>query len=151
MTRKEKAEALRSIIEDCIKQDMPKYKIATKLGIQQATLCAYLSELNIEYKGQQNKKGQQKGPNKYKPALYYIDNKLPITSWILLQKLVRDGIKEYKCECCQLESWQGSKNNLVLELHHKDGNHYNNDLTNLEIVCANCHAMYTRQSYNTSQ
>lgn len=27
----------------------------------------------------------------------------------------------------------------VLEVHHKDGNHSNNTLINLEILCANCH------------
>jgi hypothetical protein len=30
---------------------------------------------------------------------------------------------------------------LPLELHHKDGNHYNNELSNLEILCPNCHAV----------
>lgn len=27
----------------------------------------------------------------------------------------------------------------LLQIHHIDGNHHNNDKTNLEVVCANCH------------
>ena len=28
---------------------------------------------------------------------------------------------------------------IPLELHHKDLNHYNNDINNLQILCSNCH------------
>lgn len=145
MTRKEKAEAVRSLIEDFIAKELPKKQIAQNLGIQQATLAAYLNELNIEYKGQQNKKGQQKGPNKYKPANYYIENSIPVSGYYILKKLLRDGLKEYRCEECDATSWLGSVDNLVLEVHHIDGNHYNNRLDNLKVLCPNCHAMYTRQ------
>ena len=54
------------------------------------------------------------------------------------QKLIRDGIKEAKCEICGLANWMGQP--IPLELHHKDGNHYNNDFDNLAILCPNCHA-----------
>ena len=53
-------------------------------------------------------------------------------------RLIDDGIKEARCECCKLSEWMGKP--IPLELHHKDGNHYNNDLSNLEILCPNCHA-----------
>ena len=43
----------------------------------------------------------------------------------------------YKCECCGLSEWMGKP--IPLELHHKDFNHYNNSLDNLQILCANCH------------
>lgn len=33
-----------------------------------------------------------------------------------------------------------------MELHHKDGNHHNNNLNNLEILCPNCHAQETNNS-----
>lgn len=35
--------------------------------------------------------------------------------------------------------WQGLK--LPLELHHINGNHYDNRLENLQILCPNCHAI----------
>jgi 5-methylcytosine-specific restriction endonuclease McrA len=35
--------------------------------------------------------------------------------------------------------WQGVK--LPLELHHKDGDHFNNEFDNLQILCPNCHSI----------
>lgn len=50
---------------------------------------------------------------------------------------LEDGLKEERCECCGLSEWMGKP--IPLELHHKDFNHYNNSLENLQILCANCH------------
>lgn len=44
-----------------------------------------------------------------------------------------------KCECCGLEEWNGEK--IPLEVHHIDGNHLNNVLENLQLLCPNCHAL----------
>ncbi|MEG1726259.1 MAG: HNH endonuclease, partial [Anaerovoracaceae bacterium] len=41
--------------------------------------------------------------------------------------------KEHKCEIC------GEKNYGVLEVHHKDMNRDNNNISNLMIVCSKCH------------
>lgn len=54
------------------------------------------------------------------------------------QVLFTLGIKEEKCEKCGLMYWNGQP--LSLELHHKDGNPYNNSLENFEILCPNCHS-----------
>ena len=56
----------------------------------------------------------------------------------ILKKLVLEGIKEYRCEKCGINEWNGEK--IVLQLHHIDGNHYNNDVSNLQILCPNCHS-----------
>lgn len=40
---------------------------------------------------------------------------------------------------CGLEKWQGK--NIPLEVDHIDGNHENNKLTNLKLLCCNCHAL----------
>ena len=121
-----------------IENEQPKCWIAQQLGCKQETLNSYLNKMGIEYKGQQAKKGQVKG-NSYKPAEHYINSNKPIHSSKLRDKLIRDGIKEKKCELCGLSAWMGKE--LPLELHHKDGNHYNNELSNLEIVCPNCHSI----------
>lgn len=139
-----RAEKSRKIIEEGIANELPKSAIAAQLNIQLATLDTYLKVLGLNYKGQQAKKGQQKGPNKYRPASYYIDNNIPVQGCFLLKRLIRDGIKSYKCERCGITEWLGSVDNLVLELNHKDSNHYNNELDNLEILCPNCHAIHTR-------
>lgn len=53
----------------------------------------------------------------------------------LKKRLIKNGIKENKCELCGL-----SGEEIILELHHKDGNHYNNEIENLQILCPNCHS-----------
>lgn len=45
---------------------------------------------------------------------------------------------EYKCQCCGLTSWNGKE--LHLQLHHIDGDGYNNELSNLQLLCPNCHS-----------
>lgn len=122
-----------------IEEEKPKTYIAQQLQCKQSTLNSYLKKMDIEYKGQQNKKGQQKGPNVYKPAMYYIENNIPIKTIVLKDKLYRDGLKEKKCEICGLTEWQGVP--LVLELHHKNCNHFDNSLDNLQILCPNCHSI----------
>ena len=43
------------------------------------------------------------------------------------------------CNKCKLSEWFGSS--LTLELEHKDGNTENNERSNLECLCPNCHSL----------
>jgi 5-methylcytosine-specific restriction endonuclease McrA len=49
-------------------------------------------------------------------------------------------IKErgHRCECCNLSEWLTEP--IMIELHHIDGNRTNNDPSNLQLLCPNCHA-----------
>lgn len=47
-------------------------------------------------------------------------------------------LKGRNCWCCGLAEWVG--NPIPLDIHHIDGNHKNNKLDNLQILCKNCHA-----------
>ena len=127
-----------------IEEEQPKSYMCQQLNCKQETLNSYLKKMNIEYKGQQAKKGQQKGNNVYRSALYYIDNQLSISSHRLKEKLFRDKLKEKKCEICGISVWQGIE--LPLELHHKNGNHNDNTFSNLQILCPNCHSIQAGNS-----
>lgn len=60
------------------------------------------------------------------------------SSYRLLQRLFDEGYKECKCEICGITKWM--KKPIVFHLHHKDGNHENNALENLQVLCPNCHS-----------
>lgn len=79
-----------------------------------------------------------KSQNRRKTALEIIKDSKIISSHRLKERLIEDGIKKRKCEKCNLDEWMGKV--IPLELHHKDGNHSNNDLDNLQLLCPNCHA-----------
>ncbi len=49
--------------------------------------------------------------------------------------------KKEECEVCGLTEWGGKK--IRLDIHHKDGNCYNNHLENLQFICPNCHRQET--------
>lgn len=56
----------------------------------------------------------------------------------LRKRLISEGLKEHRCECCGLTEWLDEP--IPLELDHIDGDHYNNLIENLKILCPNCHA-----------
>ena len=59
----------------------------------------------------------------------------------LKRYLIRNGLKKDECERC---GWAGKLPGHEFsqcELHHKDGNNSNNELSNLEIICPNCHSL----------
>ena len=122
-----------------IVEEQPKSYICQQLRCKPETLNSYLKKMGIEYAGQQNKKGQCKTPNAYRPASYYFDNKHPISSYKLKEKLIRDGLKKDECEYCGVSIWYGVK--IPLELHHKNGDHLDNSYENLVILCPNCHSI----------
>ncbi|MCA1800164.1 MAG: HNH endonuclease [Actinobacteria bacterium] len=82
-------------------------------------------------------KGHKSDP-KYKSAQDYLGTGKEITSHKLKLKLIRDGIKEARCEGCGRDTWLDQP--ISLELHHVDGDRFNNSLENLEILCPNCHS-----------
>lgn len=110
-------------------------EIARRLSCKVDTLKKYYKELGIDYKGNQGAKGHKFSSTK-KSALEML-NSPSITNSKKRIRLIEDGIKDNKCECCGLSEWMGKP--IPLELHHKDLNHYNNSLDNLQILCANCH------------
>lgn len=55
----------------------------------------------------------------------------------LRRRLIKEGIKKYKCERCGRKRWMGYK--IPLTLHHINKDNRDNRIKNLEILCANCH------------
>ena len=86
--------------------------------------------------GQSWNKGKKVGPKR--PVEEYLSNQRPIQSYKLKNRLLAEGLKQHKCECCGISEWNGQP--APIELDHIDGNRYNNTIENLRILCPNCHA-----------
>ena len=75
---------------------------------------------------------------KPRPMEEYFSNKAPMQSDKLKIRLLNEGYLEPKCGICGEEEWEGEE--IPLQLDHKNGNHDDNKLSNLSVICPNCHA-----------
>lgn len=109
-----------------------------------ATGSAYYSiktkikKLNLDtshFLGQAHNRGKIFGPKR--DTQDYLSNKYPIGSSYLRRRLLKEQIFEYKCYKCNATKWLDGP--IPLELHHINGNHLDNNLTNLILLCPNCH------------
>ena len=122
-----------------IAQVLIKLELAPKGG-NYATANRYIKENNIDishFKGQGWNKGKTIGPKR--PIEDYLNNSQTIQSYKLKARIIKENILPHQCNFCKNTEWL--QNPIPLELHHKDGNHENNNLNNLELLCPNCHAL----------
>ena len=125
-------------IEQWIAEGKTKAQMARELGCNPKTINPVLKKLGLEYTWNRGCKGLSK-PNGHELSLLeYLEKSIDIQSNKVRKKLLDEGYKEYKCECCGLTEWLGEP--IPLELHHKDGNHFHNELDNFQLLCPNCHA-----------
>jgi 5-methylcytosine-specific restriction endonuclease McrA len=60
-------------------------------------------------------------------------------SYSFIKKKIKQGeIFPYKCKTCGISEWRYEK--LSLQIDHIDGNSTNNELSNLRLLCPNCHS-----------
>lgn len=125
-------------IEQWIAEGKTKAQMARELDCNPKTINPVLKRLGLEYAGNQGCKGLSKPNGQELSLLEYLEKSVDIQSNKVRKKLLDEGYKEYKCECCGLIEWLGEP--IPLELHHKDGNRFHNELDNFQLLCPNCHA-----------
>jgi hypothetical protein len=54
-------------------------------------------------------------------------------------RLIREGVFDAVCASCGLARWMSSA--IPLEIDHRDGDRLNNEISNLRLLCPNCHAL----------
>lgn len=104
------------------------------------TLHKFIKDYNIDtshFTGKLWSKGKIIGPKV--PTERYLNNELSTSSYNLKNRLIREKILERKCSNCCGEKWL--EHLIPLELDHINGNRHDNNITNLRLLCPNCHAL----------
>lgn len=136
-------EQLETIVQSCYSYAEVLRKLGKhQTGGNQSLLKKYIERYQIDtshFTGQRwqiNKTSEEIARRKLDTILQENTN---FKSFNLKNRLVNNGLKENKCEICGIgELWNNKP--ITLELHHINGNHYDNRLENLQILCPNCHS-----------
>ena len=127
-----------------VSEQLPNAEIARRLKCKVDTLKSYYKKMGIEYSGNMNRSNMKHYESR-KPIEEYLRGNASNSNKRI--RLIEEGLKESKCEVCGLSEWMGRP--IPLELHHKDFDHYNNNLENLQILCSNCHMQ--AHNYNNNR
>ena len=124
-----------------IKNGLSKQEMSRRLSTDIKTLNRYLLKLGIEYHGKQAwNEGSFYARKTYMSFNEYVNREnVNINTNKIRKKLLRDGFKKHICEQCGNTEWMNQP--IPLEVHHIDGNKNNNELSNLQLLCPNCHAL----------
>lgn len=136
----------KELLEDAVKNSTSMAKVLDYLGLghtggNHAYIKRLIESYNIsmsQFNGRVWNKGgigPRKSPSEY---LRLYDRNKPIGTDMIRKRMLRDGVKEHRCEVCGNTEWLGDP--IPLEIHHIDGDRWNNVLENLQFLCPNCHS-----------
>lgn len=109
-----------------------------------AIIRKHIKKMNLDishFKGQGWSKGLSYKSPRIRPIDIYLTNKFYISSSRLKERLIDEEFFKIECMKCKNTEWMNLP--IPTELHHIDSNHKNNNLSNLQILCPNCHAQTT--------
>lgn len=105
------------------------------------TINDFIKENNVDtthFTGKGWNVGLKFNPNPPKSLDEILVENSKYQSYKLKNKLLENGLKEHRCECCGNTEWNGKP--IPLEVHHINGDNTDNRIENIQILCPNCHA-----------
>lgn len=135
------------LLQEAVRNSLSIRETLRYLGIVAAggnykTIYKYIKEWNIDtshFTGQLWNKGKHRTCNPARPLSEILVDGSNYQSYKLAKRLLKEELKEHKCEMCGRSEWMEVP--IPLELHHKNGNNTDNRLENLQLLCPNCHAL----------
>ena len=136
--KEQKNKDFKKIVIEVSKNSNTVKEASKKLGLDYKTFRKYAKKYGV-FNPNQGFNAKNRNYNKI-PLKRILENKHPnYNNSALRIRLIKENIKEAKCERCKLSYWE---NEIIhFELHHIDGNRYNHKLENLQILCPNCHSL----------
>lgn len=133
---------------EAVKTSLSYAEVMRKLGLKAAgsnydTVKKKIKEYNLDTShmtGQAWNQGDRYKPIREAQPLeaILIENSSYRSTYHLKDRLLKEYMKEYKCECCGNTEWMGKP--IALELHHVNGIKNDLRIENLQLLCPNCHA-----------
>ena len=119
-------------------------QICAKWQVRYGTLKSYLIKWGKAHLKNNPKQGNFKPKFEKKSATEYMhiaDRNKPAPSIRRYkEKLWEENIKPQACEKCGFDEI-APNGRCIIELHHVNGNRWDNRLDNIQMLCPNCHAM----------
>lgn len=134
----------KELMEEAVKNSFSYAEVCRKIGLKPVgsnykTVKSKIALYNLDnshFTGQRWNKG--KGSTE-ETAIYSLNDILQkgiiYSSDSLKKRLIKSELKKNECELCHM-----SGEEISLELHHINGDHYDNRIENLQILCPNCHS-----------
>lgn len=128
-------------LQDVVSRSKNYWDVLKNLGYSKQSGAMYkLLKFRVEKDGIDTSHFKLSKPFKFYSMSEILVENSPYTNISKLKgRLVKEGILEYKCSVCgNTGEWNGKP--LSLQLHHKNGKHFDHRVENLCFLCPNCHS-----------